>query len=411
MRILKSFLFCFWACLYFQCSKTNPVEPQKTEASKNIVIATGDDSPYCVTIELIKNFIFLEHVFSSRLQLPTDVVIATWTTNGDIYVSEDLGTNFRIVHQNETEQWYRCFTTDSGRHFLWDRATARIWIFDQGWQNIKQIQNGNYPWHGTWSIGEANGVIMYAEYASEGDVLHVWRSVDDGDSWESVFNKKGREADAPEIRHFHTLQPDPFSPGDWYLSSGDNPQECRIWKSSDDGFTWREVTDPDPDGTDRQDIHRYTAIYFDESFLYWGTDDLLDGCARFVKAERTEPLSVHVAAKLDNLVRSLVATPYGLVLISERKEAHYGKMLDLTVHISANKQDAYELFRIPSQDKRRSNFTNSRASIAARGNIFFTFFEGPVLFRNSWGFLKWEIVPHFSKQEIELLVDEEPYDP
>lgn len=55
------------------------------------------------------------------------------------------------------------------------------------------------------------------------------------------------------------------------------------------------------------------AIQFDENYLYWGTDDIMDGKAKFVRAIRGDPLKVQVMGNVGNLVRTLTNTPYGLL--------------------------------------------------------------------------------------------------
>jgi hypothetical protein len=128
--------------------------------------------------------------------------------------------------------------------------------------------------------------------------------------------------ETPQIKHFHTAQPDPYRPGHWYLSSGDDPDQSHVWLSKDDGKTWTEVTDPHPVGTTRLSVHRYTAPVFTEDYIYWATDDLLGvGQAQVVRATRGEPLKVQTIGGVgDECVRNIVLTDYGMLLISEARE-------------------------------------------------------------------------------------------
>ena len=350
-----------------------------------------NETGFELSVELIRNLIFLEHVYSWEYQKATMDVIGTKYGTGCIYESKDLGKNFKMVYEDYFQDWEICMTTSNGRHLVWNNNNRNIWIFDNEWKYLKQIKTGNYPWHGSAGIAEIHNTIIYAEYTNLAEKLYVWRSEDAGDSWQRVFSQNSYLSQEINIKHFHTVQPDPFFPGHWYLSSGDRSEECRVWKSADDGLSWIEVTDPDPDGTSLQSVHRYTSIHFDESSLYWGTDDIMDGKAKFVRAAKTEPLQVEVLADLGNLVRSLISTPYGLIFISEQKMIRNGKLLDMTIHLSQDKRTVLELARISRENLYQNGFTYSRASISSYDNTFFSYFASDVIFHSYIGMLKWEI--------------------
>ncbi len=129
----------------------------------------------------------------------------------------------------------------------------------------------------------------------------------------------------------------------------------------------------------------------DESYLYWGTDDLMNGKAKFVRAVRSEPLEVEVIADLGNLVRSLISTSFGLVFISEQKIERGGRLLDLNIHLSTDKINVQELASISRGNLYKTGFTYSRSSIASKDGVFFTYFAGNVLFNTRGGTLKWNI--------------------
>jgi hypothetical protein len=161
-----------------------------------------------------------------------------------------------MVFENYSQDWEICMTTSNGRHLVRNNNNHKIWIFDNEWKYLKQIKTGNYPWHESAGIAEINNTIIYAEYTDLTEELYVWRSEDAGDSWQKVFSQNCYLSPHIGIKHFHTVQPDPFFPGHWYLSSGDRPDECRVWKSTDDGLSWIDVTDPDPAGSSLQSVYR-----------------------------------------------------------------------------------------------------------------------------------------------------------
>ena len=277
---------------------------------------------------------------------------------------------------------------------LWNERSRRLHLFDPDWNEIRSIATGKYPWHGTWSIGEYDATIIYAEYTTEEDAKEVvvWRSSDDGNTWRKVFTQKSHGSHGSEIRHFHTVQPDPYNSGHWYLSSGDRPSECKIWLSTDNGLTWEEVTDPNPEGTKNQAVHRYTAIQFDENYLYWGTDDIMDGKAKFVRARRGNPLKVQVMGNVGNLVRTLTKTPYGLVFISQSKFKLKNKSNNATVYISPDRENVLQLGAIPNPYDYKAGFVFSKGSIASVDGVFFTYSDNKLLFPDVW-MLEWKIVP------------------
>ena len=113
-----------------------------------------------------------------------------------------------------------------------------IFVFDPQWNFLGSAEPSPAYWHGSASIGEANGTIMFADYhdnvakytAPYNSSKELWlplmhpnsvhRSRDGGLTWETVFTKSPEE-----IRHFHTCVPDAFRLGAWWLSSGDKAYE------------------------------------------------------------------------------------------------------------------------------------------------------------------------------------------
>ena len=216
---------------------------------------------------------------------------------------------------------------------------------------------------------------MYAEYASHADRLKVWRSVDDGHSWSQVFSAAGTASEAAQIRHFHTLMPDPHHAGHWYLSSGDAESHSRIWVTRDSGGSWLDVSDPHPKGMNRLDLHRHTSLWFTRDHLYWGTDDGLDGNARLVRARRGTPLAVESIGLMGEAVRTLVSTPDGFVFVSEAKNATGRTPANYAdVHFSS---DLEQVVRVGGllMFGADNGVTFSRASIQSIGNTFFSYGE------------------------------------
>lgn len=366
-----------------------------TNLSTENFIFTHEMSPVKLEGLLIPHFKFLEHVFDSKSQEGTSKLIVN--RDSDIYESSDTGENFLLVHENNDKKWTKSFTLENNSHLLWEENEKRLYLFDSNWNLLKTHLNGNFSWHGSFSIDEAYGAVMYAEYIGDPvDYLHVWRSTDSGNTWKKVLTKKGQYF-KPEndIRHFHTIRSDPFVKNTWYLSSGDTGakrHESRVWISSDNGDNWRDITDETTKKREKfYNVHRYTAIQFDKDYLYWGTDDLLDGKPKLIRSRRTEPLELEVLDDLGNVIRSLVKTPLGHIMISEQKVPG----LDLKIYLIDKEFKTTELFTYPEKNpKHRTGFTYSISSVGSDSNgVFFSLYTGhkSLFFKNTKGVLRWKI--------------------
>ncbi len=336
---------------------------------------------------------FLEHRFDYESHAPgasvTGVAMDDLRT---VYASEDLGAT-----------WTRAavlpcrvsllFTTRAGSRLAWDPDTLRLRRFDSRWQETPVTGSGDTPWLGTQSIGERTGVILYAEYwldtvRTKG---HVWRSLDDGQTWDQVLSMPSLASAAPkdqQITHFHTVQPDPFFPGHWYLSSGDARRQIRVWLSKDDGATWAEVTDPAPEGTDKPGIQRFTSMQFEPDRLLWATDDTMGGArAQWAEARRGEPLEVKAGPPLTrNHVRSVIATEPGQVLLTENAKDWLVPGIEKPgVEIGLVRKGRY--LPIGLMPDVHGVFCASLASHQARGGVFFS----SVRWERPSAMLRWEL--------------------
>ena len=360
---------------------------------------------------------FVEHVFDTRLQESTNQVI---TVGGNVICfSDNLGRTWEVGPSVEPEVNLRnSFTTARGTHLLqalgWSgpkdngapsEPMACIHRFDRNWRALGSSKAGDVHWHGTASIDQCGETIMFSEYpmndnssAQIGRPAAVWRSRNDGESWEKVY-----EVSANALRHFHTCVADPYVPASWWISSGDRPQHCRIWRSTDDGSTWREVTDPSPQvclpvnyRSQIAAVHRHTDLKLDADYLWWGTDDTLCGyeqqglglphprhaVSRFCRSRRGDVLSVEDLGAIGLPVRSLVDVGDGFVVLTEAK---FGQGMQPEVHfaLKTSPGQIWRLFKIQNHSGRKTGFTHSRSSRKAKNGFFFTdkgsldAFEGP----------------------------------
>lgn len=349
---------------------------------------------------------------------------------GAVIISEDLGQSWRLIDLPDAAgvQLERCFTTTSGHHLLQSltrdaehpegRVPARIFRYTSDWRFAGVAQAGDFNWHGRASIGQNGDTIMWAEYPNnkakytpgrehEGVSPRVWRSRDDGRSWELAFEQP------PEaIRHFHTCVADPCVPGQWWVSSGDKTRECRVWVSSDDGDSWRDITNVAPDVPlhpaavrHAQAVQRYTDIVIGESALIWGADDWLGGHkrifdpkvgeahragARLFRSPRVEPIQPSTIGWIGNPVRSIVDVGPAYIVTTEAKNP---ELPEPQVYLLAkNGSDALvELCTVELFNETGTGLTYSRASAAAVDGHFFSYRNSRDLMVSQTRLLHWRI--------------------
>lgn len=130
--------------------------------------------------------------------------------------------------------------------------------------NIFQGYQGNKPGHQGVCVTPA-GTIFFGEYLlnpNRDHVIRLYRSTDNGMSFQIV-----KEWPAGDIRHLHFVKWDEYESCLW-LGTGDygvGGCENRLYKSTDNGDTWRLI------GQGSQDW-RAIGVCFTEDALLWGTD-------------------------------------------------------------------------------------------------------------------------------------------
>jgi SAM-dependent methyltransferase len=338
--------------------------------------------------------------------------------------SRDAGATFEVIRPKGLEriEFEQCFVTASGNRVVqsvgWRGARekrpsadewGKVFVFDTDWNVIGESKNGDSPWHGAWSIDEADGVMMYAEYPDNAWIpgqhrphsdtapggpefnrpARVMRSWDGGLGWEPVF-----ELPPGQIRHFHTLLADPFQRGQWWLTSGDLPEHCRVWRSADDGDSWQEVTatggalDGIPgDPAQRQACQRLTAMQVRQDDLLWVGDDLMapyfsvgeedmrlrrTGAWVFV-SPKTAPLAPRPVAYLGQVGRSLTDVGPGYIVTTEAKKSTTTLSPQLFFVAKEDPARTVPLLSLPNFAATGTGFSYSRASRMARDGVFFTY--------------------------------------
>ena len=365
----------------------------------------------------LKNCDFAEHVFDNISRISTNQVIIVGT--GKVGVSYDLGQTWTRIELPGCEdvRFNLCFTTRSGKHIVqamgWlakgeaDLAGehhGRLFVFSPDWNLLTVSKAGDAHWHGTASIDEKNGVIMFADYfdnaakyrrdaatSASGSMVQpcaIWRSRDDGFSWEKVF-----EQDPSQIRHFHTVIADPFDADVWWASSGDLASESRVWRSPDNGDTWVDWSDPDPAidvpkafASRKGAAHRYTDAIVREHDILWGADDLIGDSAdyspdrpikersgaRVYRTPKTNPFQLQEIGYIGQPVRSMIDVGQGWVLTTEAKREISGRRASL-FFLDAELNNIVKLVDANNFRNRGTGLTYSRSSRKSRDGVFFSY--------------------------------------
>lgn len=375
---------------------------------------------------------FAEHV-RGETGAVTDEIILLGPHH--IYASNDFCATWRAIDAMKIARTplQRCFTTSAGTHLVqgmgWAQAAdeakspeelAPILRFDKNWRLISVVKAGDVHWHGTASIGEANGTIMFAEYPDNFEAYResdpaphlrpsrVWRSRDDGQTWQCIFT-----AGSGTIRHLHTCLPDPARPRTWWLSSGDRTAECFVWRSEDDGDSWIDVTNTEPDvnlprsmNHRKRSAQRFTDLHFHGDYLIWGADDPLgdlDAIAassddvkagsRMYRAKLNgEHLALEELGLVGLPVRSLIDVGPAWIILTEAKQAAFSLRPQVCVLFKDEMTTVHTLFDIENFGGHATGFTYSVASRSARNGVFFSNRNSQDGFPSGVAALRWEVM-------------------
>jgi hypothetical protein len=333
--------------------------------------------------------------------------------------SRDLGQSWRIHAAAFALPPRACFTTGQGTHLVCTHVPkdsagdALIYRFDAEWNQLGAPFAVAAPWHGSASIGETDGTIMFAEYPDNAGKYRadpapvrparVWRSRDDGASWSCV-----KTVSPDEIRHLHTLVPDPA--GCWWLSSGDRDSEVFVWKSEDGGDSWSDVTEQAPDVPLHPQYRRYaravqrmTDLVFLDGYMIWGADDWLGyspqnsderpaAGSRMFRARMDERWKVEALGFCGKPVRNIVDVGPAYVVTTEAKHIDRGGRPDVFLMFKDSLDRMHLLAQIDVYGTRGTGFTYSLASRAAKDGVFFSHRAGNDAFRSDTRLLKWELI-------------------
>ena len=337
----------------------------------------------------------------------------------DLHVPIPLDGAFVLANGGVLVQSRGC--RDLDEHAAGDDGYGRIYAFDAALNLRGDAQLGVSPWHGSGGIDEHDGTVIWAEYPANplrpstaavetGTELildsRIYRSVDGGVTWEEVLT-----ISAGEVRHFHLVRADRFEPGVWWASTGDRGEECKIFRSGDDGRTWREVTgEPfsfpaNPHARSWHCVHRLTDVVVTGERLIWGTDDDLGnpaavddpevplgqrvGSRLCVARKDQERICPEVLGWIGNPVRSIVDVGPAWLLVTEAKRLEHPRPQLVLV----GKDEPFPMQEIGTIDLFRGlgPVTRSCTSRIAVEGRFFSFRQSDAVFPRGPRILQWDV--------------------
>ena len=138
-----------------------------------------------------------------------------------------------------------------------------VYIVDNNGNIVNRFYGflGNKPGHQGICV-TPNGTIFFGEYSLNPERLYdtkLYRSCDNGLTFEPCLT-----LDKTTVRHIHFVKYDLFEKA-VYMGTGDEDFECKLYKSVDDGDTWEIV------GEGSQNW-RAIGVCVQKDFLLWGTD-------------------------------------------------------------------------------------------------------------------------------------------
>lgn len=178
---------------------------------------------------------------------------------------------------------------------------------DSPWQSVLTLDTATAL---KWSLASAaDGALFVGEYGPQqtGMAYRVFRSLDDGESWEVVFRAPQRDG-----VHIHRVAVDPFS-GDVWVTVGDGKENRGAWRSRDGGDTFERVLDS-----------QATGVAFTRDAVYWGEDHRKEG--RITRLDRrtgrvAEVLHASRHGPFGGSIYDMTATADGTVYAATMKYA------------------------------------------------------------------------------------------
>ncbi len=197
----------------------------------------------------------------------------------------------------------------------------------QDFQTVHRFRLGRKPARrGITAISD--GRVFYGEYVTQVARVHpicIYESEDEGRTYHEVYR-----FEAPQIRHLHFIQEDPYESGLW-VGTGDLGDECRMLRSLDGCRSFEMI------GMGGQGW-RAVSVIFRPDAVYWGTDAGCDAGTERNHIYRWDRASRDVERVLDvqGPVHGSAETADGTMLISTGVEGGVNEQ-DRQAHLWASR--------------------------------------------------------------------------
>jgi len=148
-------------------------------------------------------------------------------TGDDLFVSEDNGETWTLVHKN------RQIIAINTKGYLFARQGQSVFMrsTDDGatWTTVLTLPTGSYIQTDAWAE-DSTGVLYAGQYQDAYDPV-IYKSTDDGATWETAYS--GTE----DQQHVHGIFVDPYT--DYIYASFDGAiEKITMMRSIDHGVTW-----------------------------------------------------------------------------------------------------------------------------------------------------------------------------
>lgn len=230
---------------------------------------------------------------------------------GHIWMSRDYGRTWQEFYtMREGYNFEQIFALSDGSYLVWTsgagnvvaRVSEDLKTWQWGMPSVLRLQ----PLSTTLGCAEHDGVIMFAEYETGSNPnQRIWRSTD-AVNWEIAHEDT-------TIRHWHSLQVDPYT-GHWWAISGDLDNQSKMIRSTDGGITWDVVGEG-------HSSYRAIGLVFGRDEILWASDRP-EGAA--IYRSKREPFSPELIQSIGGASYGQVRTLDGRALIIERMESGLG---------------------------------------------------------------------------------------
>lgn len=242
-----------------------------------------------------------------------------WTKMGDLQIDQANGIWYNSIFVEPFQETIYTIKVTNGynepsHNYIesFNSSLAKIGSMDIG---VSRMLSGLHSMDACISKDYSKRVVIFGEYALEdAETVRMWKTVDRGATWTKVMEKRANNGVvySGEIRHFHAVCCDPYT-FDWWACSGDGDNQCKIWRSQDDGDTWTEMF---ANGQQTRTLQ----FVFEKDCIYYAMDSTTASTRKFTKLfkiNREDMSVVEVAGIKNNFAVYNITrtyTPNGLII-------------------------------------------------------------------------------------------------